>query len=71
VPPYSRVVDPSSWTNGLKMAAVLSGRTPMPVSAIAKWSVAARSSWLASSTERATSPAEVNFTAFPTRLRRI
>ena len=32
MPPYLRVVEPSAWMNGLKIASCCSGGTPMPVS---------------------------------------
>ena len=40
VPPYLRVVEPSAWMNGLKIASCCSCGTPMPVSDTLNRSVA-------------------------------
>ncbi len=42
VPPYLRVVEASAWTKGANRCAVWSGRIPMPVSVMAKRTVAVR-----------------------------
>src|ERR1019366_2763040 len=68
VPPYLRVVDASAWTNGENSVATWSGRMPIPVSVMAKRTVAMPARWLSSATSSVTSPRSVNLTALAQRL---
>ena len=68
VPPYLRVVEPSAWVNGVKMAARRSSGIPMPVSRTEKRIMTDSASSDSVSALITTSPSWVNFMALPARL---
>src|SRR5262249_12556606 len=70
VPPYFRVVDASTCSNGAKRVSSRSAGMPMPVSATEKRTAADEASLRSSSARIATVPRLVNFTPLPPRLTR-
>ena len=82
VPPYLRVVEESACVKRSKIISTLSAAIPIPVSTTLNRSQLARLAWPplvkpppvesgSGSTRSVTEPRSVNFSAFPTRLRRI
>ena len=68
VPPYFRVIELSDWAKASKITCCFAGGIPGPVSTTLKCRTDRHAVFDSTSTFTTTSPAEVNLTAFPTRL---
>ena len=71
VPPYLRIVEPSTWEKGSNMSAWASGTTPIPVSLTSKRRSTNFPTSSAISTRITDSPCSVNLIALPMRFIRI
>ena len=67
VPPWRRVMEPSTWTNAPKIISCFSRAMPIPVSLTVTCSATSSAASCSTPTRTTTSPSSVNLMALPTR----